>query len=255
MKGARYVSFQEIQQTGSNQTVLNMQVVKTLTGNDFQTGRELFEKQSKPFLPTWKIVVSANKLPPVSADDGGTRRRLADIPFEAKFMRSREDMEEALASGEKHVHLIDFTLKTRINNDISLRQAYFHMLARVFPLWRRSKLPKCAAVEAHTNDYLNNQDVVKLWLLDTFKFTGKQEDVVDATGLYEIFKLEKKLLPQPFSNSNKSSLANEVARKARWGKPDETGRWYGYRPQNEMYARQLDVLSRQARTGTSPNRL
>ena len=253
MKSMRYVSFQEIQQTGSNQTVLNMQVVKTLTGNDVQTGRELYEKQSKPFLPTWKIVVSANKLPPVSADDGGTRRRLADIPFESKFMRSREDMEEALAAGEKHVHLIDFTLKTRINNDISLRQAYFHMLARVFPLWRRSKLPKCAAVEAHTNDYLNNQDVVKLWLMDTFKFTGKQEDVVDATGLYEIFKLEKKLLPQPFSNSNKSSLASEVGRKARWGKSDEQGRWYGYRPQNEMYARQLDVLARQARV--SPNRL
>lgn len=254
MKGARYVSFQEIQQTGGSQTVLNMQVVKTLTGNDFQTGRELFEKQSRPFLPTWKIVVSANKLPPVSADDGGTRRRLADIPFEAKFMRSREDMEEAIASGEKHVHLIDFTLKTRINNDISLRQAYFHMLTRVFPIWRRSKLPKCAAVEAHTNDYLNNQDVVKLWLTDTFKFTGKQEDVVDATGLYEIFKLEKKLLPQPFSNSNKTSLANEVARKARWGKSDEHGRWYGYRPQNEMYARQLEVLARQARTGGSPGR-
>jgi phage/plasmid-associated DNA primase len=253
MKTMRYVSFQEIQQTGSNQTVLNMQVVKTLTGNDVQTGRELYEKQSKPFLPTWKIVVSANKLPPVSADDGGTRRRLADIPFEAKFMRSREDMEEALAAGEKHVHLIDFTLKTRINNDISLRQAYFHMLARVFPLWRRSKLPKCAAVEAHTNDYLDNQDVIKLWLMDTFKFTGKQEDVVDATGLYEIFKLEKKLLPQPFSNSNKSSLASEVGRKARWGKADEHGRWYGYRPQNEMYARQLDVLARQSRT--SPNRL
>lgn len=254
MKGARYVSFQEVQQTGASQTVLNMQVVKTLTGNDFQTGRELFEKQSKPFLPTWKIVVSANKLPPVSADDGGTRRRLADIPFEAKFMRSEEDIAEALASGEKHVHLIDFTLKTRINNDISLRQAYFHMLARVFPIWRRAKLPKCAAVEAHTNDYLNNQDVVKLWLTDTFRFTGKQEDVVDATGLYEIFKLEKKLLPQPFANSNKSSLANEVGRKARWGKSDEHGRWFGYRPQNEMYARQLEVLARQARTGGSPGR-
>ncbi len=254
MKGARYVSFQEIQQTGGSQTVLNMQVVKTLTGNDFQTGRELFEKQSKPFLPTWKIVVSANKLPPVSADDGGTRRRLADIPFEAKFLRTQEDIDEALASGEKHVYLIDFSLKTRINNDISLRQAYFHMLARVFPIWRRSKLPKCAAVEAHTNDYLNNQDVVKLWLTDTFRFTGKQEDVVDATGLYEIFKLEKKMLPQPFSNSNKTSLANEVSRKARWGKPDEHGRWYGYRPQNEMYARQLEVLARQARTSGSPGR-
>ena len=248
------MSFQEVQQTGGSQTVLNMQVVKTLTGNDFQTGRELFERQSKPFLPTWKIVVSANKLPPVSADDGGTRRRLADIPFEAKFMRSAEDISEALASGEKHVHLIDFSLKTRINNDISLRQAYFHMLTRVFPIWRRSKLPKCAAVEAHTNDYLNNQDVVKLWLTDTFRFTGKQEDIVDATGLYEIFKLEKKTLPQPFANSNKSSLANEVARKARWNKPDEHGRWYGYRPQNEMYARQLEVLARQARTNGSPGR-
>ncbi len=250
LKGARYVSFQEIQDSGNGQTVLNMQVIKTLTGNDYQTGREMYEKQSKPFLPTWKIAVSANKLPPVSMDDGGTRRRLADIPFEAKFMRTADDVEEALASGLKHVYLIDFTLKTKINNDLSVRQAYFHMLARVFPIWRRWKLPKCAAVEAHTNEYLNNQDIVKLWLNETFKFTGKPEDVVDANGLYEVFKVEKKTLPQPLSNSNKTSLVQEVSRKARWGKPDEAGKWYGYRPQNEMYARQLDMLAR--RSGSSP---
>lgn len=256
LKGARYVSFQEIQDSGAGQTVLNMQVIKTLTGNDFQTGREMYEKQSKPFLPTWKIAVSANKLPPVSADDGGTRRRLADIPFEAKFMRTEEDRLEALSSGLKHVFLIDFTLKTKINNDLSLRQAYFHMLAKVFPIWRKFKLPKCAAVEAHTNEYLNSQDVIKLWLNETFKWTGRPDDFVDATGLYEVFKLEKKSIPVPVCNLNKTSLVNEVSRKARWGKPDEpTGRWQGYRPTNEMYARQLEMLAKQAsRTGTSPGK-
>lgn len=256
LKGARYVSFQEIQDSGGGQTVLNMQVIKTLTGNDFQTGREMYEKQSKPFLPTWKIAVSANKLPPVSADDGGTRRRLADIPFEAKFMRTEEDRQEALASGLTHVYLIDFSLKTKINNDISLRQAYFHMLAKVFPIWRKFKLPKCAAVEAHTNEYLNSQDIIKLWLNETFRFTGRPDDFIDPTGLYEVFKLEKKSIPAPACNLNKSALVNEVSRKARWGKPDEvSGRWTGYRPTNEMYARQLDMLAKQAaRTGTSPGK-
>jgi hypothetical protein len=255
LKGARYVSFQEIQDSGAGQTVLNMQVIKTLTGNDFQTGRELYEKQSKPFLPTWKIAVSANKLPPVSADDGGTRRRLADIPFEAKFMRTEDDMAEALASGLKHVFLIDFTLKTKINNDLSLRQAYFHMLAKVFPIWRKFKLPKCAAVEAHTNEYLNSQDIIKLWLNETFKWTGRPDDFIDSTGLYEVFKLEKKSIPVPVCNLNKMALVNEVSRKARWGKPDEaTGRWQGYRPTNEMYARQLDMLAKQAARTSSPGK-
>jgi hypothetical protein len=129
------------------------------------------------------------------------------------------------------------------------------MLAKVFPIWRKFKLPKCAAVEAHTNEYLNSQDIIKLWLNETFKWTGRPDDFIDPTGLYEVFKLEKKSIPVPVCNLNKMALVNEVSRKARWGKPDEvSGRWQGYRPTNEMYARQLDMLAKQATRTSSPGK-
>jgi P4 family phage/plasmid primase-like protien len=86
LKGKRLVTFQEI----DNENAINMPVIKSLTGNDQITGRQLYKTQ-ETFTPQWKLVVCANRLPPVSSDDGGTQRCLCNIPFESKFVKNTAD--------------------------------------------------------------------------------------------------------------------------------------------------------------------
>ena len=81
LKGVRLVTFQEIDDVNN----INMPVIKSLTGNDTVSGRQLYKTQ-ETFLPQWHLVVCANKLPPVSSDDGGTQRRLRNVLFESKFV-------------------------------------------------------------------------------------------------------------------------------------------------------------------------
>ena len=133
----------------------------------------------------------------------------------------------------------------KINNDVSLRQAYFHMLVKKFPVWMKKKLPICEAVEKHTNEYLDSHDVIKNWVTDTFMWTGNQEDVMTHDGVFEIFKTERKSLPPAISNLNRVGLIHELIHKNRLGHTNEFDRWTGWRPKNAGHAHQMDLLSRQ----------
>ncbi len=175
LRWKRYVSFQEVNDSGKGTMTLNMQVIKGLTGGDPQTARDLYEKQSVPFLPTWKVSVSANKLPPMNSDEGGARRRIRDIPHVAKFVPADEFENPEWESLRKNrqLHKMDPRIKEEIRDNPYLRLAYMHILLADHVNFRKGsskgELVKCKAVEEHTVKYLKAQDVWRTWMEEVFE--------------------------------------------------------------------------------------
>jgi putative DNA primase/helicase len=77
LAGARMVTASEVQRGAT----LDEQVVKQITGGDRVTSRLLF-KEAFEFTPTFRVLLVANHLPTVDADDSGMWRRLIPIPFD-----------------------------------------------------------------------------------------------------------------------------------------------------------------------------
>lgn len=159
LKTKRLVTFQEI----DNENSINMSVIKGLTGNDVVTGRQLYKSQ-ETFLPQWKLVVCANKLPSVSSDDGGTRRRLRNVPFESKFV---DDPRDPKWVGMCNVFRIDYHLKSKLDK---LRIPFIHKLLEAYHRYiQMGELPSCAKIDAHTDAYFKKQNTIYQFLCETLE--------------------------------------------------------------------------------------
>jgi phage/plasmid-associated DNA primase len=255
IKNKRYVSFQEINDPGNGKVTLNMQIIKNLTGGDQQTGRDLHERQSRPFDQTWKIVVSANKLPPMSNDDGGSRRRVRDIPHEAKFVKNPNDPKY---TGMKYVFEADTSLKDRIKDkekkDNSLILAYLYLLIREHQKWRQDGLLVCDRVEAHTLAYLNDQDIFRSWMEEFVRYTGRPEDTIERSIMEATFmtvRTSNQTDQQIRNIRNKETFISELSLPQRMGPLNEFNLWVGWKYTNDQY---LTGILRNRKTSPSFNK-
>jgi len=80
-KGRRVAVMQE---PGENER-LNIGLMKELSGGDRILVRGLF-KEPIEFKPQFKMIMTANELPEVPSDDGGTWRRIRVVEFTSKFV-------------------------------------------------------------------------------------------------------------------------------------------------------------------------
>jgi len=163
LKDKRFVSFQEIE-TGDN-NYLNMNVLKNMTGNDSISGRQLYKNQ-EVFIPQWKLVVCSNSLPPVSSDDGGTRRRIRNIPFESKFVDNPKDKKW---KDMEHVYKIDYTLKTVLKH---YSIVFMHKLIHYYcTKYKKYGLPRIEKIELHTDSYFNSTSIFRDFIDDCIEKT------------------------------------------------------------------------------------
>ena len=157
LKGVRLVTFQEIDDVNN----INMPVIKSLTGNDTVSGRQLYKTQ-ETFLPQWHLVVCANKLPPVSSDDGGTQRRLRNVPFESKFVDNPKDAKWRHIS---NVYAVDYQLKNKLQY---YKLPLMHRLIEGYQKYvTMNELPPCPKILAHTALYFKNQNMLYQFLWNT----------------------------------------------------------------------------------------
>lgn len=159
LKGRRLVTFQEI----DNENTINMPVIKAMTGNDVITGRQLYKSQ-ETFTPHWKLIVCANKLPPVSSDDGGTRRRLRNIPFESKFVEDIHDPKWQTSMCGGHVYPINYSLKSKIHK---YKMPLMYMLIQGYKRYKNSGgLIFCDKVQTHTLAYFKQHDALYQYFIE-----------------------------------------------------------------------------------------
>ena len=108
-KYKRCIPFQEIE--NDDETKRNMSRLKKCTGGDTITTRTLY-KSNEQIKPSWKLVICANNIPSFSTTDGGTVRRVRNVPFESKFV---DDVDDIKWKNLEHVFPIDKTLKSNLD--------------------------------------------------------------------------------------------------------------------------------------------
>lgn len=186
LKGKRFVAFQEI----DNENSINMPVIKGMTGNDLITGRQIYKRQ-ETFIPEWHLVICANTLPPVSSDDGGTKRRVRNIPFESKFVDNPNDPKW---KGCENMYKINYNLKDRLKH---YRLPFMKILLEYYEVYRRTGIPKCEKVEMHTNQYFKNNSVIDLFISEKI-----EEDENSILHLTDVSKMRDNNMRNKYRSIN-----------------------------------------------------
>lgn len=162
LRGARLVSTSE---TEEGQRLAEA-TVKQLTGSDVVTARFLHQ-EFFDFVPQFKIWLSANHKPVIRGDDAAIWRRIHLVPFAVTI--PPEDRDKRLG--------------TKLQAELPgiLRWALAGCEA-----WQGQGLDPPAKVQAATESYRNESDVLRTWINETCvvgedKFCG-------ATDLYTAYK-------------------------------------------------------------------
>ena len=106
----RYIMIEEPEH--ENEMSINMAKLKDLSGGVAITTRNVFQS-SVEFKPGFNIVINANKVPKLSTIDGGTKRRIRNIPCESKFVANVEEF-KLDNPGIEHVYQLDVHLFDRL---------------------------------------------------------------------------------------------------------------------------------------------
>ena len=184
LKGKRMVTFQELDT--SNGAKLNMAVVKNLVGNDMISARGIQAKKATIFKPQYHMAVCLNDIPPMSQDDGGSRRRIVVVPFLSKFVDNPEDPEYAgLKKGKfKKVHQVDRSLASR-----DLRLPFMWKLMDYYEKYVKAgkKLIQTDSIKHATDLYFKKQDIVGEWVEFTLE---RDPDCTQETSSWILTKKE-----------------------------------------------------------------
>jgi putative DNA primase/helicase len=133
----------------------NEALVKSLTGGDAISARELFRRHVY-FKPTHKFWVTGNHLPRVNGTDEGIRRRLKYIPFTTTIPDAK-----VISTSE---------IRKLFNEEMT------GIVAKILTAsteWKKSKLGKCTAVDSATNDYLDSQDIYQQFVNECLVYDEK----------------------------------------------------------------------------------
>ncbi|MEN6358091.1 MAG: phage/plasmid primase, P4 family [Armatimonadota bacterium] len=136
LRGARFVSAIEANPSQK----LAEELVKELTGGDAVTARFL-RQEFFDFVPTFKLWLACNHKPGIDGQDNGIWRRIKLIPFTVQFDGDSKD-----------AMLPD---KLRMEYPGILRWMVEGCLQ-----WQTRGLGKCSAVDAATNEYRSDMDIL-----------------------------------------------------------------------------------------------
>lgn len=162
LRGRRLVVSHEIEQ----RAVLAEQVVKTLTGGDTISAREMYGKRFN-FIPTHKVLLVTNHRPKVRGTDHAIWRRIRLVPFEVVIPTERQDK----------------TLKHRLISEHGA--AILAWLVRGAVEWHKSGLGDAEKVKLATDDYKKASDVVGQFLDERTEIVaGERTKVGDLWGVW-----------------------------------------------------------------------
>jgi P4 family phage/plasmid primase-like protien len=148
LKGKRYAVMQEPRQGD----ILNEGILKELTsGHDAVQARGLYSSPIT-FIPQFKLVVCANVLPEIKAQDHGTWRRIRVVPFMSLFT-------ENPVEGDPYKPY-QFQLDSTINEKFDTWKTVFLAMLVQRVLETDGIVTDCETVLKASNDYKNAQDVL-----------------------------------------------------------------------------------------------
>ena len=137
-KGKRFACLQEPDKYDE----INVGLMKELTGNDTIIARGL-HKDPIEFKPQFKLICVCNDLPKVSANDGGTWRRISVVEFISKFVDDPDPNDT-----------YEFKIDDKLDEKLKMwPEAFMYMLIQYFKKYKKYGIKEPNDVKRNTEDY------------------------------------------------------------------------------------------------------
>ena len=220
--GVRFAVLQEPDQ----KDVINIGILKELSGNDTFFARTLF-KEGGEITPMFKLILICNEPPQLPYGDKAVWNRIRVIPFESTFADDNSDdpppdtFEEQLIA-KRFPKDNDFAAKIP-----GMTAAFAYLLLKhreAITGKKRSDPPK---VRMATELYRKKNDVYRQFVEESIVLSQDQQDKLGLGELYSSFKTWfKEAMP-----NHQIPVKNDICTyftKA-WGDPSRGMNWFGYR--------------------------
>jgi P4 family phage/plasmid primase-like protien len=184
MIGVRFAVLQE----PDNKDVINIGMLKELTGNDTMYVRGLY-KEGKEVKPMFKLVLVCNKLPRLPCDDPATWNRIRVLEFESRFPKNASEVPKTFEDQlKKKVFPRDENMSEKLNE---MKYPFMWMLTQEYKRLQRLKVrePDPDIVMKATLIYRENNDIFFQFVREKYVFDPTDKDAVLTIPLiYEVFK-------------------------------------------------------------------
>jgi P4 family phage/plasmid primase-like protien len=171
LKGKRFACLQE----PGNEEVLNVGLMKELTGGDRIMARALYQEPIE-FRPAFKMAMICNNLPEVRSDDGGTWRRIKCVKFCSRFVESPDPAKPE-----------EFPLDTRLTDKLDRWAPHMMaLLIHYYGVYMASGNPEPEEVSEGTRRYRQNSDGMQMFI-DQYMVVDRDESCC-ADTVFKLFK-------------------------------------------------------------------
>jgi putative DNA primase/helicase len=220
MKGKRFVMMSEPDEGDP----LSTGILKELTSCEKVSGRDLFagSKHIVEFDVQAKFHLACNEKPPVNTTDGGTWRRLKVVHFPSKFVSN--------PSGP-HQHMVDESIQQKVLS-VEWATCLMNYLVHLYTEGKGlGKLSPPAEVDAYTNEYQDDSDVVARFIREyVHTHEEPREEFVsvgwnDISATFQEWKRQNELGHRGSATDLKKRL------EGKFGKPSRGG-WTGFTFEN-----------------------
>lgn len=171
MKGKRLSVFKE--PDNITDSILNVGMIKDLTGNDIISCRNLYENDNE-FRVSSKIFLMCNQTPEVNADDDGAWDRIRIIPFPIHFCANPR---------EPNDRLIDESIREKIPK---WKEAFMSLLVEYYIKYRKEGLREPKLVLKATEEYRERNNVFMEFINENTE--EKKGKFINIMPFYQIFR-------------------------------------------------------------------
>lgn len=203
--------------------VINIGILKNLSGNDSYYARDLFEKgkEGREIIPMFKLIFICNKLPKLRYSDKAVWNRIRVIPFESTFCRPDNPAPETY---EEQLRQKRFPMDKDFGAKIpGMVQAFAWILLKHRLTLKDRVEPE--KVRMATAIYRKENDIYRQFIEECIK--EEKDATITLTELYAQFRdwfkdsLPGQVLP----------IKNEVEEyfSRTWDEPEKGKKWKGYR--------------------------
>lgn len=219
--GIRFGTLQE----PDGKDVINVGILKELTGNDGISVRGLFQDQ-KDITPMLKIALICNTLPRLSSQDPAHWNRIRVLPFEAKFPKNAAEVPKTL---EEQIKKKIFPRNSNFNEKLpQMKQALMWLLVQTLKeIDQNGPTEEPDKVKEATAIYRKNNDLFLQYITECII---EETQVHSTLSINELYLSFTQWFKDSFPNlkiPTKNDLKEELVR--RWGPSNENMRWSGFR--------------------------
>lgn len=224
--GIRLISMEE----PDSDEMINIGIMKSLSGNDTIFARDLFEKgkDTREIHPMFKIIFACNKLPRIKGADKAFWNRAKVIPFESEFV-SKNDAKPCSDKYEQQLLEKRFPMDKNFANKIpDLAEAFCWVLLQHRLSISNKRRDEPEKVRQASAEYQKQNDMYSQFERDYFIKVDRS--VINFNDVYNAFKMWYR----ESYNNNSVPVKNDVLEQliGLWGQPDNKGTnkiWIGFR--------------------------